>query len=124
MSTDERGPVLRIAGAKVVIEVIVECVPKSTVDTGMQQGRTLVSVWDCLSTHRDKSCPAHWTLIARFVDLSDQTRVAERMSAAQCGVVTLEILQAARTFDNRADFVLSSVFQGVTALATFKVKVA
>jgi hypothetical protein len=122
MTTDEHAPVLRFTAAKVIIQFIVTCIPISTVDTGMHQGRTLVSVWDCVSTHRDKSCPAHWTPITSFVKLSEETIVAKRMSTLQCRVVALEVIQATRTFDGRAYFVLSSVCQRVAALATFKVE--
>lgn len=122
MPTDERAPVLRITAAKGIIEFIVTCIPMSTVDTGMHQGRTLVSVWDCVSTHRDKSCSAYWTPITHLIKLSDETIVAKRVSTIQCRVVTLEVIHAARTFDGGAGFVVSSVCQRVAALATFKVE--
>jgi hypothetical protein len=123
MPTDEHAPVLWITAAEASIEFIVTRIPKSTVDTGMHQGRTLISVWDCLSAHRNKSCPAYWTSIARNVELSAETLVAKWMSTAQCRVITLDVVHAARTFDGLADFVLSSIFQRVAALATFKVKI-
>jgi hypothetical protein len=125
MSTDEHAPVLRITAGEVSIKFIVVCITKSTVDTGMHQGRTLVSVWDCLSTHRDKSRPTNWTPIARFVELSAETLVAKTMSTTQCRVITLELLHAARTFNNLADVCVlsSSIVKRVAALATFQVEV-
>jgi hypothetical protein len=58
MPTNERAPVCRIAAVEIVAEIIIKWIAVSAVDTGMIQGRTLVPVWDCLSTDRDKSFPA------------------------------------------------------------------
>jgi hypothetical protein len=122
MPTNERAPVFRIAAAEIVVEVIVMCITKSTVGTGMIQGRTLISVWDCLSTHRDKSSSAYGALIASLIEQAHEASIAAGMSTVQSGVLSLKIVQAARTLDNWADFVLSSIVQGVTANAAFKVK--